>query len=50
MTYLEDWKSLDPEQLKRIVGLMHRQAIKAKSDVLFFKVRTNRTSEIVYKR
>lgn len=33
MTYLEGYKDFsDPEQMKRIVSLMHRQAIKAKSD------------------
>ncbi|KAK4698763.1 hypothetical protein P7C70_g7506, partial [Phenoliferia sp. Uapishka_3] len=38
MTYLEGYKDFkDPEQMKRIVSLMHRQAIKAKAEGLFFK-------------
>ncbi|SCV67720.1 BQ2448_5331 [Microbotryum intermedium] len=38
MTYLESYKSFkSPEQLKRIVSLMHRQAVKSKSEGLFFK-------------
>ncbi|KAM0754978.1 timeless-domain-containing protein [Meredithblackwellia eburnea MCA 4105] len=38
MLYLEGYQSFtDIEQMKRIVGLMHRQAIKAKSEGLFFK-------------
>lgn len=40
MVYLEGYKTFtDPEQMKRIVSLMHRQAIKAKTEALFFKVR-----------
>jgi hypothetical protein len=40
MTYLEAYKTFkSPEQMKRIVALMHRQAVKAKSEGLFFKVR-----------
>ncbi|KAK4051924.1 Topoisomerase 1-associated factor 1 [Microbotryomycetes sp. JL201] len=35
--YLENYRNLDNEQLKRIVNLLHRLAIKAKSEVLFFK-------------
>lgn len=39
MVYLEGWKTFtSPEQLKRIVSLMHRMAVKAHSDGLFFKV------------
>ncbi|GAA6001966.1 hypothetical protein JCM10207_003015 [Rhodosporidiobolus poonsookiae] len=38
MVYLESYKTFrSPEQMKRIVALMHRQAIKAKSEGLFFK-------------
>ncbi|TKA58341.1 hypothetical protein B0A53_00079 [Rhodotorula sp. CCFEE 5036] len=38
LIYLEAYKTFrSPEQLKRIVSLLHRQAIKAKSDALFFK-------------
>ncbi|GAA6062112.1 hypothetical protein JCM10212_000866 [Sporobolomyces blumeae] len=38
MTYLESYKTFkSPDQLKRIVALMHRQAIKAKSEGLFYK-------------
>ncbi|KAI5476063.1 hypothetical protein MNV49_000435 [Pseudohyphozyma bogoriensis] len=38
MIYLEGYKTFtDPEQLKRIVSLLHRQAIKAKSEGVFFK-------------
>lgn len=40
MIYLESYKTFrTPEQMKRIVALMHRQAIKAKSEGLFYKVR-----------
>lgn len=40
MVYLEGYKTFtDSEQMKRIVSLMHRQAIKAKTEALFFKVR-----------
>lgn len=39
MTFLEGWKTFtSPEQLKRIVSLIHRMAIKAKSEGLFYKV------------
>ncbi|GAA6007730.1 hypothetical protein JCM11491_003944 [Sporobolomyces phaffii] len=38
MTYLESYKDFkSPEQMKRIVALMHRQAVKAKSEGLFYK-------------
>ncbi|GAA5852706.1 hypothetical protein JCM8547_002595 [Rhodosporidiobolus lusitaniae] len=38
MVYLESYKTFRSlEQMKRIVALMHRQAIKAKSEGLFFK-------------
>ncbi|CEQ41477.1 SPOSA6832_03222, partial [Sporobolomyces salmonicolor] len=38
MTYLESYKTFkSPEQMKRIVALMHRQAVKAKSEGLFYK-------------
>ncbi|GAA6027789.1 hypothetical protein JCM8097_001720 [Rhodosporidiobolus ruineniae] len=38
MVYLESYKTFrSPEQMKRIVALMHRQAVKAKSEGLFFK-------------
>ncbi|SGZ16990.1 BQ5605_C020g09086 [Microbotryum silenes-dioicae] len=38
MTYLESYKSFKtPKQLKRIVSLMHRQAVKSKSEGLFYK-------------
>ncbi|GAA5903525.1 Tof1p [Sporobolomyces salmoneus] len=38
MIYLESYKTFkSPEQMKRIVALMHRQAIKAKSEGLFYK-------------
>jgi replication fork protection complex subunit Tof1/Swi1 len=39
MTYLSQYRTFDTdEQMKRIVALMHRICIKAKSDGLFFKV------------
>lgn len=38
MIYLEGWKSFKPEQLKRIVSMMHRMAVKAKAEGLFYKV------------
>ncbi|GAA5948542.1 hypothetical protein JCM3765_004917 [Sporobolomyces pararoseus] len=38
MIYLESYKNFkSPDQMKRIVALMHRQAIKAKSEGLFYK-------------
>ncbi|GAA5969681.1 hypothetical protein JCM11641_008004 [Rhodosporidiobolus odoratus] len=38
MVYLESYKTFrSGEQMKRIVALMHRQAVKAKSEGLFFK-------------
>ncbi|GAA5828412.1 hypothetical protein JCM11251_006233 [Rhodosporidiobolus azoricus] len=38
MIYLEAYKTFrSPEQMKRIVALMHRQAVKAKSEGLFYK-------------
>ncbi|GAA6000092.1 Tof1p [Rhodotorula paludigena] len=38
MIYLESYKTFrSPEQMKRIVALMHRQAVKAKSEGLFYK-------------
>ncbi|GAA5867194.1 hypothetical protein JCM3774_002365 [Rhodotorula dairenensis] len=38
LIYLESYKTFrSSEQLKRIVSLLHRQAVKAKSDALFFK-------------
>lgn len=43
MKYLEGYKSFThPDQMKRIVNLLHRQAVKAKSEGLFFKVRVVR--------
>ncbi|GAA5906718.1 hypothetical protein JCM8208_006366 [Rhodotorula glutinis] len=38
MVHLESYKTYrSPEQMKRIVALMHRQAVKAKSEGLFYK-------------
>lgn len=38
MTYLESYRSFkSTDQLKRIVALMHRLAVRAKSEALFFK-------------
>ncbi|KAK4058290.1 Topoisomerase 1-associated factor 1 [Microbotryomycetes sp. JL221] len=37
LVYLESYRNLNEDQLKRIVALLHRIAIKAKSEVLFFK-------------
>ncbi|GAA5823835.1 hypothetical protein JCM5353_006373 [Sporobolomyces roseus] len=38
MIYLESYKTFrSPDQMKRIVALMHRQAVKAKSEGLFYK-------------
>ncbi|TNY24515.1 timeless protein-domain-containing protein [Rhodotorula diobovata] len=38
MVHLESYKTFrSPEQMKRIVALMHRQAVKAKSEGLFYK-------------
>jgi replication fork protection complex subunit Tof1/Swi1 len=39
MTYLAQYRTFDSdEQMKRIVALMHRQAVKAKADGLYYKV------------
>ena len=39
MTYLASYKTFNSEeQVKRIVSLMHRIAVKAKADGLFYKV------------
>lgn len=39
MTYLASYKTFtSEEQMKRIVSLMHRQAVRAKADGLFYKV------------
>ncbi|KAF5339101.1 hypothetical protein D9611_011155 [Ephemerocybe angulata] len=41
LTYLGRYKEFGSgEQMKRVVGLMHRQAVKAKAEGLFFKVST----------
>lgn len=38
MTYLADYKSFtSSEQMKRVVSLMHRMAVKASCDHLFFR-------------
>jgi hypothetical protein len=42
LTYLERYDEFDsPEKMKRVVSLLHRQAIKAKADSMFFKVGGN---------
>jgi replication fork protection complex subunit Tof1/Swi1 len=39
LAYLGRFRDFEsPEQMKRVVGLIHRQAIKAKAEGLFFKV------------
>jgi replication fork protection complex subunit Tof1/Swi1 len=39
MTYLSGYRDFrSDDQVKRVVNLMHRQAVKAKSEALFFKV------------
>ncbi|THH04072.1 hypothetical protein EW145_g5791 [Phellinidium pouzarii] len=41
LTYLARYDEFtSPEQMKRVVNLMHRQAVKAKAEGLFFKVST----------
>ncbi|WVR08981.1 hypothetical protein IAU60_006041 [Kwoniella sp. DSM 27419] len=41
LSYLARFQEFDePEQLKRVVGLMHRQVIKAQAEGLYFKVST----------
>ena len=41
LTYLSRYESFtEPEQMKRVVNLLHRQAVKAKAEGLFFKVST----------
>src|SRR5258708_3400269 len=40
LAYLGRWREFDsPDKMKRIVSLLHRQAVKAKAEGLFFKVR-----------
>lgn len=39
MTYLTRYHEfVSPDQMKRVVNLLHRQAVKAKAEGLFFKV------------
>ncbi|WWC91099.1 uncharacterized protein L201_006040 [Kwoniella dendrophila CBS 6074] len=41
LSYLARFQDFeDPEQMKRVVGLMHRQVIKAQAEGLYFKVST----------
>ncbi|CAE6456708.1 unnamed protein product [Rhizoctonia solani] len=41
LVYLARWREFtSPEQMRRIVGLLHRQAVKAKAEGFFFKVST----------
>lgn len=48
MVHLESYKTYrSPEQMKRIVALMHRQAVKAKSEGLFYKVRRRRFAPLL---
>jgi replication fork protection complex subunit Tof1/Swi1 len=40
MAYLSRYRELEePEQVKRVVGLMHRQVIKTQAEGLYYKVR-----------
>jgi replication fork protection complex subunit Tof1/Swi1 len=39
LSYLQRWQQFDdPDQLKRVVGLMHRQIVKTQAEGLYFKV------------
>lgn len=39
LTYLARFQEFeDPEQLKRVVGLMHRQVVRSKAEGLYFRV------------
>ena len=39
LTYLARFREFEePEQIKRIVGLMHRQVVKTQAEGLYFKV------------
>lgn len=39
MTYLLRYEEFDePEQMKRVVGLMHRQVVRTKAEGLYFRV------------
>lgn len=41
LAYLARYKEFpSPEQMKRVVSLLHRQAVRAKAEGLFFNVRT----------
>ncbi|GJJ14718.1 hypothetical protein Clacol_008985 [Clathrus columnatus] len=40
LAYLSRFKELSEDKMKRVVSLIHRQAIKAKAEGLFFKVST----------
>lgn len=40
LTYLTRFQEFeDPDQMKRVVGLMHRQVVRAKAEGLYFRVR-----------
>lgn len=40
LTYLARYKEFkSPENMRRVVSLMHRQAVKAKAEGLYFQVR-----------
>lgn len=39
LTYLTRFQEFeDPDQMKRVVGLMHRQVVRAKAEGLYFRV------------
>jgi replication fork protection complex subunit Tof1/Swi1 len=41
LTYLKRYKEFDsPDDMRRVVSLLHRQAVKAKAEGLFFNVGT----------
>ena len=44
LVYLARFRELSADNMKRVVSLLHRQAVKAKAEGLFFKVRDIYTS------
>lgn len=45
LTYLARFQEYeDPEQMKRVVGLMHRQVVRSKAEGLYFRVSERTTS------
>lgn len=48
LVYLARFRELSADNMKRVVSLLHRQAVKAKAEGLFFKVRDIYTSSVFF--